>query len=165
MSSNTHHDHPATAANTVGVVEGADILTMVGYVPVSTLKPGDRIITRRGVRVLRDVTVQTAHFRAVLIGPSTLGFSRPAEQMRLAPGQEILVRDWRAQAMFGESSIVLPIERLIDETHIKQDAAARDHKIFALEFDMPEIIYVDGVEMVAGQRVEAGAELEETAFA
>ncbi len=165
MLSDTHQHRPEATVETAGLVDGADILTMTGYVPVASLMAGDRVITRRGVRVLRGVTVHTAHFRAVLIGPSTLGFSRPAEQMRVVPGQEILLRDWRAQAMYGEASIVLPIERLIDETHIKHDSVAQDHKLYTLQFDTAEIIYVDGVEMVAGQDVEIAAEQVQAVYA
>lgn len=150
MSVTMIHDKTVQMPVDAGILAGSEVLTMSGYKDVSTLQAGERIITRRGVRVLRAVTSRQETFRAVLIGPSTLGYSRPSEPMRVAPAQQVLVRDWRAQAMFGAASIVLPIERLIDDKHIKSDEEISDFTLYDLQFDAAEILYIDGVEMLCG---------------
>ena len=88
--------------------------------------------------------------KAIRISQNALGFSKPAAELLVPPGQEIRVHDWRAQALFEKESIVLPIERLIDDKHITQDQHAADYQIHSLQFETAEVIYVDGVEMVAG---------------
>ena len=134
-----------------GIIDGAKVLTMEGYQPIADLSVGDRIITRRGVRVLRAITRETRALRPIRIGESTLGFSRPKAELLVAPGQEVNVRDWRAQAMFGQDSVVVPVDRLVDGTYIRQELELADYLTFELHFDAPEIINVDGVELVAPQ--------------
>jgi hypothetical protein len=133
-----------------GIVAGAQILTMRGYAAIETLRPGDRLITRRGARELREISSETRAFRPVRIGPNTLGFSRPKSEMLVAPGQEIMVRDWRAQMLFGQDSVIMPIARLVDGEFIAQDAQIANYKTFELKFDTNEVLYADGVEVMSG---------------
>ncbi|MGC9369864.1 MAG: hypothetical protein ACP5DX_10035 [Paracoccaceae bacterium] len=60
---------------------GAIVLTMDGVLPVEYLGPGDRIVTRRGMRVLRRIeTPAPQHF--------ALGFDTP--QVIYADGRPVL---------------------------------------------------------------------------
>ena len=45
-----------------GMAPGTIIYTLDGALPVEYLAPGDRIITRAGMRVLRDISVRGSSF-------------------------------------------------------------------------------------------------------
>ena len=148
----THTEDAQNAGTAGGLLEDAQILTMTGYVAVQDLEAGARIVTRRGVRVLRDLHQREIMTRPIKISPNTLGFSRPATGMFVVPGQQVLVRDWRAQALFNQDTVVLPIERLVDDVLIYFAEEDAMHRVFTLEFDNAEVFYADGVEVVSDER-------------
>ena len=132
-------------ANT-GLVEGSTVMTLTGARPVQSLRTGDRIITRAGALVLRDIDVRTErHARLVRISASALGHERPDEDIVVAADQPILVRDWRAQALAGVPSAMIPAARLTDGEYIRAEAR-RDTRVFRLIFDQPAVIYAQGLE-------------------
>ena len=148
------HDEQVAAMGaqlTSGLVEGCSVLTLDGYVTISELRPGARIVTRRGLRVLREIDCSTRNFHAVRITKGTLGFYRPNRDLLMAPDQELFVRDWRAQLLYGQNSVILPIGRLTDGTYIREDDMAMMHTVYDLRFDEEEVFYVDGVEVMAKQ--------------
>ena len=59
--------------------------------------------------------------------------------------QKVLVRDWRAQALYGQSQALVPVGRLLDGGYITPCAGRM--RLFALQFAAPEVIYADGVEV------------------
>lgn len=132
-----------------GLLGGCNVLTMKGYVPISELEVGDRIITRNGLRVLRELAVTTHTFRAISVGKGTLGYSRPTTAMLMAPDQEVMVRDWRAEVLFGRDAVIIPIERMVDGKYIAQQEELKDHNVYELRFDGEEVFYADGVEIIS----------------
>ncbi len=137
------------SAKTTGLLGGCNVLTMHGYVPIADLSVGDRIITRNGLRVLRELSVTTHTFRAISVGKGTLGYSRPTTEMLMAPDQEGMVRDWRAEVLFGRDAVIIPIERMVDGKYIAQEDELKDHCVFELRFDGEEVFYADGVEIIS----------------
>jgi len=132
-------------ANT-GLVEGSTVMTLAGPRPVQGLRPGDRIITRAGALVLRDIDVRTErHARLVRISASALGKECPDEDIVIAADQPILVRDWRAHALAGAPSAVIAAGRLAVGEYLRAQAR-RDTRIFRLTFDQPAVIYAQGLE-------------------
>lgn len=130
-----------------GMVAGTMVRTLEGVLPVEYLTPGDRIVTRNGARRLTSVSVQARKMvDLVRIRASTLGHDRPEQDLLVSPGQPILIRDWRAQAIFGAPVAAVPAARLADgefvciETH-------RQVRIFMLRFDEDEVIYAEGLEL------------------
>jgi len=101
----------------------------------AALAPGDRIITRSGLRVLSDITARTETFTAVSVKSGTLGFNRPAADMKIAPQQDVMVRDWRAEVLFDTDLAVVPVQQLCDGTYITNDAEAAPHLVYRLHFD------------------------------
>ena len=89
------------AQRTRGVSSGTIVATLEGYLPVEFLSVGDRIVTRNGMRVLRQISVQRYSGPAVRITASALGHDRPEQDLTLPSDTLILVRDWRAQTLFG----------------------------------------------------------------
>lgn len=130
-----------------GILAGTGVLTADGEMPVEFVMTGDRIVTRSGLRVLRRVQAQVLR-RAVLvrIGAETLGVGQPAEDVLVPAGQPVLVRDWRAQAMFGTTQALVAARRLVDGHWIRAEAG-KNVRLFALRFDSPEVIYAGGLEL------------------
>ncbi|MEM9581887.1 MAG: Hint domain-containing protein [Pseudomonadota bacterium] len=132
-----------------GLLGDCNVLTMQGYVPIADLQIGDRIITRNGLRVLRGLSVKTQSFRAISVGKGTLGYSRPTTEMLLAPDQEVMVRDWRAEVLFGRDAVIIPIARMVDGKYIAEQAELKEHKVYELRFGSEEVFYADGVEIIS----------------
>lgn len=142
-------NNAAETTKVTGLLGTCNVLTMTGYKPIAELTAGERIITRNGLRVLRELSVTTHTFRAVCVGKGTLGFSRPTTDMKIAPKQEVMVRDWRAEVLFGRDAVIVPIERMIDGKYIAEEAEVEAHNVFELRFDGEEVFYADGVEIIS----------------
>jgi hypothetical protein len=66
----------------------------------------------------------------------------------LPAGHPILIRDWRAQALFNARQAVVRADRLIDDEFIT-DAGRQTLTVYDLHFDRPHILYVDGLEVAS----------------
>lgn len=141
-------DADATAVQYAGgIVQGMRVLTMAGALPVEYLHPGERIITRSGMRVLRSVSVRVEAGAAVVhIAPGALGHGRPDADLVLPAGQTVRLRDWRAQALFGRPEADIPLARIADGEFIRLDRAA-ELRLFTLIFDAEEVVYADGLDL------------------
>lgn len=130
-----------------GLLAGTPVLTAQGAVAVELLGPGDRVITRNGMRcvVAVDWTVR-AQARVVRIAPRSLGAGRPGAVLVVAPAQPLLIRDWRAQALWGKPEVAVPAARLVDGHQIRAGALAVG-RFLTLRFAAPEVIYAEGVEV------------------
>lgn len=148
-------DDAATHLQT-GLIAGTSILTLDGALPVKHLAPGDRVITRdSGVAVLKAVRVRKVTARMVRIKAGTLGTTRPDGDVVLPADQGILVRDWRAKAIYGEDRAIVPAAQLIDGEFIAEHSPAAQVTLFELEFDTPHIVYADGLELSVSESVLA----------
>ena len=58
----------------------------------------------------------------------------------------MLVRDWRARALFGQSQAMTTAGQLIDEEFI-HGIGPRRMTLIRLEFDRPRVIYAAGLEL------------------
>ncbi|MFN3280301.1 MAG: Hint domain-containing protein [Tabrizicola sp.] len=123
------------------------VRTLDGLIPVEFLAPGDRIVTRAGARRLASVSVVARkQANLVRIKASTMGHDRPDQDLLLSPGQPVLIRDWRAKALYGVPVAAIPAARLADgefvclETHCNA-------RLFTLRFDEDEVIYAEGLEL------------------
>ena len=143
----------ACNAQTAGTV----VLTLDGALPVEFLNPGDRVITRdSGVAVLRAVHRTRQVLPVVAIKAGSLGNTRPDRDVLLPATQEVLIRDWRAGALFGASQALVPAVRLVDGEFIR-DMGAVEVDLVALVFDAPHILYADGLEVASAERETAEA--------
>ena len=132
-----------------GVCAGTTIMTLDGEMPVEHLTPGMRIITRdSGMAVLRDVTARTLRVAPIRIKAGSLGHTRPDRDMMVAPGTQIHIRDWRAEALFGAPAAMVEASRLVDGEFLAvQDT--REMTVYTLTFDRQHILYADGIEMAS----------------
>ena len=130
-----------------GITAGTTVLTLDGELPVQFLAPGDRIITRSGARVLQAVEVAVLHdVTMVRISASALGHDRPEADLFVAPGQPILVRDWRAKALYGKDATMVEAQRLADGAYIRKETVA-EIRLFTLRFERDEVVYAGGLEL------------------
>ena len=129
-----------------GLALGAQVATLEGMLPVEYLSPGDRIITRAGARVLRGLSMLPLVTQLVRIAPGALGHDRPTGALMLGAGTEVLLRDWRAQALFGRAQALVAVARLVDGQFVTRVTGEKT-RLFTLHFDTPEVIYAEGVEV------------------
>lgn len=137
------------------MLAGTAVRTLDGVIPVEYLTPGDRIITRSGSRRLTSMSVvKRKQVDLVRIRASTLGHDRPDTDLLLAPDQLVLIRDWRALALYGAEIAAIPAARLADGEFIviERHQVAR---LFTLRFDEDEVIYAEGMELACSAFLSA----------
>lgn len=136
-------------AQEAGLPGRALIMTCDGEKRVADLRPGERIVTRdSGTAILREVTGRRIETRAVRIKAGSLGHNRPERDATLPAGQPVLLRDWRAQAIFGAPQVLAAAGRLADGEFVSvRDGVTMT--VFDLEFDNPHVLYVDGLEVAS----------------
>lgn len=138
-----------------GITAGTTVLTLEGELPVQFLSTGDRIITRSGAKVLKDVEVAVVRDAAMVrISASALGHDRPEEDMFVAPAQPILVRDWRAKALYGKEAAMVEAQRLADGEYIRKELVA-EVRLFTLRFEREEVVYAGGLELACAPAMVA----------
>lgn len=140
------HLPASPGAGLSGFAQGARVATMDGLLPVEYLGLGDRVITRSGARVLRGISAIPFVTQLVRIAPGALGHDRPGEALVLGAATEVLLRDWRAEVMFGRKQALVAVSRLVDGQFVTRLSGVKT-RLFALHFDAPEVIYADGVEI------------------
>ncbi|SDC91394.1 Hint domain-containing protein [Ruegeria marina] len=145
------HSNPDIApVSEAGFLAGTILLTQDGELPVEFLSPGDRIISRdRGLVPLRHITRAPQTVRAIRFAAGSLGDTRPDCDLVLPAGQPVLIRDWRAQALFGTRQALVRADALVDGEFVC-DLGPRVLHLFQLHFDVNHVLYAGGLE-VAGQ--------------
>jgi len=135
---------------TTGLWAEAIILTGAGERPVRDLRPGDRVITRdAGMVTLRSLSRRDLYTPLVRIRAGSLGHTRPERDVLLPASQPILVRDWRARALFGTDQALISAARLVDGGFVTHAGMATLH-LCELDFGTPHIVYLDGLEVASG---------------
>jgi hypothetical protein len=138
-----------TPAFSYGLMANSIILTLDGEKRVADLSKGDRIITRdAGMVPLRGTTRRRITCDTVRIKAGSLGHTRPDRDVTLPAGHPILIRDWRADALFNTRQAVVRAGQLIDGEFIT-DAGRQALITYDLHFDRPHILYVDGLEVAS----------------
>ena len=136
-----------------GMAMATPVMTLDGLLPVEYLNPGDRILTRSGTRRLRAIEMtRIQNARVVRISESTLGADVPLAAMVVTPDQPILIRDWRAKALYGVAQAMIPARRLVDGEYIRAEVVA-ELRLFTLHFEAEEVIYVGGLELFCAPEV------------
>jgi Hint domain-containing protein/VWA domain-containing protein len=144
---------------------GTQILTPDGPVAIETLEAGDRVITRdHGVRPIRWIGATSLSpgyiaarpaLRPVLIRQGALGENVPQQDLRLSRQHRILVRDWRAEVMFGvEGGVLVPAFSLCNDSTVIEERPTEEVTYIHMAFDNHEVVYADGVEAESFHPVE-----------
>lgn len=137
----------ASVATGSGLLAGTRLWTLEGEIPVQFLAAGDRIITRdSGMARLLSITSQQATCVTVRIKAGSLGHTRPGADLVLPAHQPVLVRDWRARALFGADQVMVPVSRLVDGQFVTL-GGRETLRLIALRFERPHVLYADGIEI------------------
>jgi len=130
-----------------GMPVGLPIMTADGALPVEYLSAGDRIVTRNGgMTELLAIHATTHATRGVKFAAGCFGATGPESDLVLPSDQPVLVRDWRAQALFGQSQAMTTAGMLVDEEFIT-DIGPRRMVLFRLSFDRARVVYSSGIEL------------------
>lgn len=142
----------------VAIAPGTSVLTLDGALPAEHLYPGDAVITRHGARPLTGIDHVTlpAGTPIVEITQNALG-GRPERDLWLPASQRILIRDWRAKALYGQAQVCIPSGQLVDGEYIRLTELTEDVTGFALRFGRPEVFYADGVELASADPLNVPA--------
>jgi hypothetical protein len=140
-----------TAAHDVAV--GTIVLTMDGAIPVEFLTPGDRIITRNGAQTLRGAKARTVA-DCTMIRVCGDEMDDGQADVMLTPDQPILIRDWRARAITGNTQAMIAAGRLVDGAYMRRETVVAQ-RVVRLEFDAPVVIYAGNLELVVPAAIAA----------
>ncbi len=144
---------PATRS---GFITGTILLSQDGEIPVEYLSAGDRIVTRdAGMVRLEHIRQRRIFARAISFGAGSLGDTRPDQDLILPAGQMVLIRDWRAQAMFGRNQALVRADALIDGEFIC-DLGLQKMRLHQLQFATPHVLYAGGLELSCAGPIQAG---------
>lgn len=155
----TNSSHPQSPGSTIvadlslrhGLTPSTEILTAEGPRPVRELRAGDRIITRDlGLVSARTVVrrERTQPVDMVEIPAHAFGHNRPERPIQVLWDQPIMLRDWRAQAIWGRKQARVAAGRLVDGTMVRRVRAC-PKAIYSLHFSKPAVIYAQGLELVS----------------
>lgn len=140
----------AALGREIGFTCGTIILTQDGEMPVEYLTQGDRIITRdSGFATLADITQGKQLVRAISFAAGSLGHTRPDHDVILPAAQPVLVRDWRAQALFGSDQAIVRADALVDGEFVT-DLGLCEMLLFQLHFERCHVLYAGGMELFSG---------------
>ncbi|WP_264213773.1 Hint domain-containing protein [Leisingera thetidis] len=133
----------------ISLLRGTMVLTREGARAAQALAAGDSIITRtQGMARIEAVRSRRAMLQAVSFRAGSLGGTRADSDLTVPWDQRILVRDWRAKAMFGQPQAVVPAYELVDGEFIR-DLGLQMMDLTILEFSRPHVIYAGGMELAA----------------
>jgi hypothetical protein len=144
-----------------GLVQGSLLLTLEGEMPVEYLSVGDRLVTRdSGMSRVQHIQRSTRQVPLVGLAAGCLGDTRPERDACVAADQMVLVRDWRARALF-QSEVALAAARALIDGEFITDLGCREVTLHQIFCDGPHILYCDGLELSTADGARArGAVLQ-----
>ena len=108
--------------------DGTLIGTPSGEVPIEDLEIGDLVLTEEGgIKPIRWIgrkyldslfLARAQHLRPILVRAGALGEGIPHCDLILSPNHRVLLRDWRAEYLFGESEVLVAIKTLVNDSNI-----------------------------------------------
>ncbi len=124
---------------------GTLICTDKGEVAVENLALGDLVLTRDdGLQPIRWRSSQTVDARTslapILIKAGALGNDH---DLRVSPQHRMLISDWRAELLFGESEVLVAAKNLVNDTNILR-APADSVEYFHFMFDKHQLVCANG---------------------
>ncbi|MGL4321944.1 MAG: Hint domain-containing protein [Paracoccaceae bacterium] len=153
-----HHNATsyAKASSAMGFTAGTLILTPEGAEFIEHLQPGDLVMTRdNGPQPLRSLHRSLSPSRAVTVAPEAIGPGLPWRHLRLVPTQRIAMSGWKADLLFGLDETLVPVGDLVSDGTILARTAIGATVIYQPEFDVSQIIYVEGMEVEVTARARA----------
>lgn len=137
--------HLGLGAQVVCFVAGTMIATPSGPRQVGDLRPGDYVNTQdNGPQPLIWVGARTVpatgHLAPIVIGKGALGNAR---DLAVSPQHRMLIKDWRAEMLFGEREVLVSAQNLLkgDQIYRRTGGMVTYHHIM---FADHEIVFAEG---------------------
>lgn len=153
----------AESTNGTGVVKivvcfvrGTMIGVPGGQAAIETLKAGDKVACGDGIaREIRWVgcreldnaalsarpELRPVHFAANAIAPGC-----PETDLCLSPQHRVLLRDWRAELLYGSAEVLAPAGSLVNDDTIRPDHACETVEYFHILLDSHQTVFANGME-------------------
>lgn len=142
-------------ASPVCFAAGSMIATKTGRVAVEHLETGDRVLTMdhgyqtvRGVRSARlpsAVLQNNIRFAPIKVKQNAFGDNLPERDLYLSPQHRVLINGWQAELFYGETEILVPIHKLVNDRTILKTDGSTDVVYYHIIFDQHEIVFSDGL--------------------
>jgi len=134
---------------------GTEIETASGARRIETLRIGDLVQTLdAGLVPVKwlgrtdlgpsDLT-RWGELLPVRVRRGALAPGRPARDVVLSPNHRVLVTGWRAEILFGEPEVLVPVKALVDGAMITQDTACTEVSYYHLLLESHEIVETSGL--------------------
>lgn len=124
---------------------GTDILTERGRLAIEEIELGDRVITMdHGLQPVRWIGERTVSglrdFAPICISKGALGNDRT---MHVSPNHRMLISDWRAELLFGDTQVLVAAKDLVNGDTIYRDPTEEVCYMHLL-FDQHEVVFAEG---------------------
>ena len=137
-------------------VRGSRIRTPAGPMAVEDLNAGDQVICGDGQsreirwvggRKLSDADLM-AHpdLKPVRFGRNAIAPGQPDAPLFLSPQHRVLLRDWRAELLFGDNEVLAAAKSLVNDTDIRVQEPCGDVEYFHILLDGHHTVFANGVE-------------------
>ena len=138
---------------TAGLAPDALVMTADGAIPAAYLEVGERVVTRRGMRCVQAMIRRPwpRKTRGILVLKDALG-GKPERAVFLPHRQRVLVRDWRAQAIWGRDAATPELADLVDGAFIRW-SDTRPAELIQVFLGQPELLYVEGLQLASSDPV------------
>ena len=125
---------------------GTLIRTPTGDVPIETLSIGDKVSTLdNGARPISWIGKQTVPAQGNL---APISFAEGAidntRELLVSPQHRMLISDWRAELLFGESEVLVAAKHLVNDKDICRVIGGEVTYIHIM-FDQHEIVFAEGI--------------------
>ncbi len=136
---------------------GTLIMTPAGPRSVETLIAGDLVLTRdHGAQPLRwigrvqlsaDHLARHPEHSPVSLAPDAISPGKPKRMLQLSPQHRLLIGGWKAELLFGQPEVLVPVIALVNDANIRLEPTKNDVTYLHLLFDRHEILDAEGVEV------------------
>ncbi|WP_420862953.1 Hint domain-containing protein [Algirhabdus cladophorae] len=135
------------AAHIGGFALGSSLLTRNGKIPIQNVRAGDEVFTLdHGLQAVERVLVTYSEASAdrtpVKIRKGAL---RNSVDLWVCPDQLMMINDWNAELLFGDSEVLVPARYLVDNAKITEDFNAPCVTYFHILFASHHLVMVDGI--------------------
>lgn len=148
--------HKGNDVALVCFTRGTLIKTEHGALPIEGLHEGDLVLCGDGVlrpirwigsrKLDKDDLARKPEWKPVIIQAGALGEGMPTRDLSLSPQHNVLIRDWRAELMFGDNEVLVPAKHLTNDMSIRQDTECEEVEYFHILLDEHHTVLAEDLE-------------------
>ncbi len=149
------HD-PTFVSIVVCFARNSRILTPHGERPVETLSEGDMVVCGDGLhrpvrwvgsrKLARAELDRRPELKPIRLKRDAMGREAPNRDLLLSPQHRVLLRDWRAEMLFGEPAVFVPAVSLVNDNSIRQESDCEGVEYFHILLEGHHTVFAEGLE-------------------